>query len=120
MFGKKFFLPRPEKRNYRRIDCDLPVDLTIEGKKINVNASNISCGGLFVSLKQEIVKERADIEIIVSLPNENKPVKVVGEVARYQSPSFLNQSAEGVAIRFRGLYDDNILAIDRFIKDRLH
>ena len=115
-----WFLSKPEKRNYRRMDCDLPVGLTIEGKKLDVNASNISCGGLFLPIGQETLRERSDIEVIINLPDHQKPVKIVGEVARYQDGSFLGKRPEGVAIRFSGLYDDNILAIDRYIKKNVN
>ncbi|MDO8519075.1 MAG: PilZ domain-containing protein [Deltaproteobacteria bacterium] len=113
-------LNKPEKRNYRRLDVQLDVDLVIEGKQVNAKATNISCGGLFLPIKKTQIKERADIEITLSLPDQRKPVRVVGEVARLQGGSLLGQKKEGVAIQFRGLYDDNILAIDRFIKNRLH
>jgi len=112
----KWFLNKPEKRNYRRIDCELPVGLSIEGTKIDVTATNISCGGLFLPIKKDTIRERTDVEVVISLPDSQKQVKVVGEVTRYQDSSFLQQRPEGVALRFNGLYDDNILAIDSYIK----
>lgn len=117
---KEGILSKPEKRNYKRLDVELNVDLVIEGKKLNTTASNISCGGLFLPLKKHELKERTDIEVVLSLPDSTKPVKVVGEVTRFQGGSFLRGRQAGVAIEFRGLYDDNIMAIDRFIKNHLH
>ncbi|MDO8519960.1 MAG: PilZ domain-containing protein [Deltaproteobacteria bacterium] len=116
----QWVLSKPEKRNYRRLDVQLTVDLMIEGKKVNTKATNISCGGLFLPIKKNSIKERTDIEVTLSLPDQQKQVRVVGEVARFQDGSFLRRRPEGVGIQFRGLYDDNILAIDRFIKNRLH
>lgn len=113
-------IDRPEKRNYRRVDASVDVELVIEGKKMSATTSNVSCGGLFLPVKNGLLKERTDIEVILSLPETKKPVRVVGEVSRFQSGSLLGRKPAGVAIRFRGLYDDNILAIDRFIKNKLH
>lgn len=115
-----WFLSRPEKRNYERVDVELPVELVVEGKKISATATNVSCGGLFLPIKTNLVEERTDIEMMLNLPEATRPVRVVGEVARYQEGSFIKKRPEGVAIRFQGLYDDNILAIDKFIKNRFH
>jgi hypothetical protein len=111
-----WFLNKPEKRNHKRVDCDLPVDLKIEGKSISASVTNISCGGLFLPIKKDLLKERTDIQMMINLPEQKKEIRVVGEVARYQDTSFLGLGTEGVAIRFSGLYDDNILAIDKYIK----
>lgn len=119
MFKGKNFLSRPEKRNYQRLDCDLQVDLTIEGQKLQAKATNISCGGMFLPIDQNLLRERTDIEVLLSLPDMKKPVRVIGEVARAQENTMLSRKISGVAIRFTGLYDDNILAIDRFIKERV-
>lgn len=113
-------LSKPEKRNYRRLDVELEVGLTIEGERVNTMATNISCGGLFLPIKKNRIKERTDIEVMLALPDQLKPVRLVGEVARLQEGSLFKRRPEGVAIQFRGLYDDNMLAIDRFIKNRLH
>ncbi len=120
MTKRTSFLSSPEKRNYQRLDCNVPVDLNIEGNTIKANASNISCGGMFLPIDQSLVKERADIEIHLNLPDTKKTIRVLGEVARCQESNLLSRKSVGVAIRFTGLYDDNILAIDRFIKSKIH
>lgn len=114
------FPSRPEKRNYQRIDATLDVDLVIEGQKMSATTSNISCGGLFLPTKKHILKEQTNVEVILNIPDNQTPVKVLGEVSRFQDRSLLKKRSSGVAIKFRGLYDDNMLAIDRFIKNKLH
>ena len=110
-----WFLEKPEKRNHQRIDIDLPVDIIIEGKKISASTSNISCGGMYLPMPPEsALQEKTGLEITLNLPSVNKPVKVMGEVNRIDGDS------QGVAVEFQGLYDDNILAIERFIKSKLH
>ena len=49
------FLSHPEKRNHRRLDVDLDVNLVIDGKRIDTTATNISCGGMFVPIGEGVV-----------------------------------------------------------------
>ncbi|MBX7149168.1 PilZ domain-containing protein [bacterium] len=113
-------LSRPERRNYERLDTSLDVEIVIEGKRINTTATNLSCGGLFLPIGKAALKERTDMEVILSIPNIQKPVKLIGEVARIQNKSFFGGRPEGVGIQFTGLYDDNMMAIDKFIKNNVH
>ena len=89
--------------------------IIIEGKKISASTSNISCGGMYLPMPPEsALQEKTGLEITLNLPSVNKPVKVMGEVNRIDGDS------QGVAVEFQGLYDDNILAIERFIRSKLH
>lgn len=113
------FFERPERRNYRRLDVNLDVDLTIDGKKVKSTSANISCGGMFLPTNKSPIKEKS-IQVVLHLPDIQKPVKFKGEVARVEERSFFKKRKRGLAIKFNGLYDDNFLAIDRFIKNKLH
>lgn len=110
------FLTKPEKRNHKRLDVILDADLVIDGQKVNATTSNISCGGLFLPIKNLNLANKSNIEVVLNIPDSEKPVKVIGEVSRVDAIDQTN----GVAIKFSGLYDDNILAIDRFIKSHLN
>lgn len=110
---------RPEKRTHRRIDVDIDVNLIVDGKKIDTTATNLSCGGVFVPVDYSIIPHKTEVELILHLPDHEKPVKVFGIVSRAGKENPSSQK-EGVAIRFNRLYDENILAIDRFIKSRMH
>lgn len=111
---------RPERRHYQRLNHHLDVDLVIDGQKLSGTAANISCGGMFLPTRKIHFKEKTDMKIIVHLPESKKPVKVVGEVRRVEKGSLIKKRRRGLAIKFNGLYDDNLLAIDRFIKNKLH
>ncbi|MBI2340723.1 MAG: PilZ domain-containing protein [Deltaproteobacteria bacterium] len=111
---------RPERRNYRRVHVDVEVDLLLNGQNVKTTAVNLSCGGMYLPVKKKEVREQEKVQAAVYLPDMSKPVVVAGEVARVEKGSFLSPRKGGLAIRFSGLYDDNILAIDRFIKDKLH
>lgn len=114
------FLKNPERRNYQRIDADLPVNLMVNGQPVTGTTSNVSCGGIFLPMKKNNLSEKGEVEVILHLPDSEKPVKVIGEITRVQSEKLDQEQGAGVAVRFKGLFDDNILAIDRFIKNRLH
>lgn len=118
---ESFFLSQPERRNYRRLEVKLDVDLVIEGQKVNTMTENVSCGGLFFPSKNfSFFKQNSNVEVTLNLPDTKNPVKIIGEISRCQLlPEKLPQK-NGVAIKFRGLYDENILALDRFIKNKLH
>lgn len=109
--GESSFLKYPERRNYQRVDVDLEVSLTIEGKPVSASASNLSCGGLFLPMEKPVLQENSDLEMILHLPDRERPVKVLGKV---------NRVGKGMAVQFKGLYDENIMAIDRFVKNKLH
>lgn len=113
------YFERPERRNYRRLNVNLDVDLVIDGKKVRSTASNISCGGMFLPTQKHPVNEKT-VQVVLHLPDTGKPVKLMGEVSRFEEGSLLRRKRKGVAIKFNGLYDDNFLAIDRFIKNKLH
>lgn len=104
------FFERPERRNYKRLDVNLDVDLTIDGKRVHSTSANISCGGMFLPTNKSPIRETT-VRVILHLPDSEKPVQLMGEVSRVEG---------GLAIKFNGLYDDNFLAIDRFIKNKLH
>ena len=113
------FLSQPEKRNHQRLDAHLNVQLVIDGHKIKATSTNISCGGMFVNLKKHALGPQDGCELHINLPSNEEPVRVVGEVHRLEKGKLFGRKKGGVAIKFNELYNDNILAIDRFIKSKL-
>jgi len=106
-----------EKRNYKRIDAELPVQLELNGKKIETTTENISCGGMFIpQVGQKLLEDEA-ITAVITLPQDSKIIKMPGRVCRVLTDP--NSKAYGVAIQFSGLYDDNSLEIDRYVKWKL-
>ena len=101
-----------EKRIFRRLDAEVPVDLEISGKTLKVRTRNISCGGMFLNLDPEKLNPDGDLNVVIHLPNRKNPVKLAGEIRR--------RGNDGVAVEFQGLYNDNILAIERFVKSNLN
>lgn len=88
------------------------MDLEFKGEKIHAQTRNISCGGMFLRLDPDKVVPGEELSVVIHLPNSKNPVKVVGEICRSET--------DGVAVEFQGLYNDNILAIERFVKTNLN
>lgn len=103
-----------EKRIFRRVDAQVPVELEMGDRTLQVTSSNISCGGMFLNLDPAELHEAKSLNLVIHLPNRAKPVKLTGEVLRCET------EREGIAVQFQGLYNDNILEIEKFVKGRLN
>lgn len=112
MIDDNSFLHHPERRQNPRLDVSLPVSLKIGDQLLQATASNLSCGGIFLPRLKDQFADSVEMELQVHLPGRDKPVTLCGEVAR--------EEGDGVGVKFKGLYDDNILAIEKFIKNSLH
>jgi len=108
-------MDQSEKRLFKRLEVGLEVELVVDGSPVKATTANISCGGLFLMLDPQKVQGTEDLSLVIHLPNRQKPVEVVAEVLRRES-----SDRQGVACKFQGLYNDNILAIEQFIKSNLH
>jgi c-di-GMP-binding flagellar brake protein YcgR len=109
------FVSYIEKRIFRRVEAEVPVDLEMGDRTLQTTSSNISCGGMFLLLDPSQVQEQKSLNLVIHLPNRTKPVKLTGDVLRRE-----NDSRPGVAVQFQGLYNDNILEIEKFVKAKLN
>lgn len=108
-------MDQSEKRLFKRLEVGLEVELMIDGAPVKATTANISCGGLFLMLDPQKLQSTEGLSLVIHLPNRQKPVEVVAEVLRRES-----SDKQGVACKFQGLYNDNILAIEQFIKSNFH
>ena len=104
-----------EKRLFKRLDVGLEVELFLKGKQLKTKTSNISCGGLFLKVNPEELKGNKDLSLKIHLPNRQRPVELNATVLRQEA-----EENPGIALLFDGLYNDNILAIEQFIKSKVH
>lgn len=109
------FVSYIEKRIFRRVDAKVPVDLELGDRTLQATTSNISCGGMFLMVDPDKVKDQQSLTLVIHLPNRVKPVQLTGDILRQE-----NDSRAGVAVQFQGLYNDNILEIEKFIKTKLN
>ena len=109
----------PERRNYKRLDIELPVTIMVEGARVVTETQNLGGGGLFVAPCPEglpvQVNETSQITIQFELPDDGRQVKIKGAIARLDA-----DERDGLAIQFIGLPDSNHLAIQRFVKNALN
>ncbi len=113
-------LKHTEKRIFQRIEAELRVSLQLEGQSLQVITSNISCGGMFLKLDPEYLAQNNKsksrvLDLYLYLPNYHKQVKLIGQICRKEKGQ-----RSGVAVKFKGLYDDNILAIESYLKSQLN
>ncbi len=105
-----------EKRIFRRLVAEVEVEVDLGDKILKANTSNISCGGMFLNVDMASLRANAsgnsELQMAIHLPSHKNPVKLVGQVRR--------STHQGVAVEFQGLYNDNILAIERFVKSLLN
>ncbi len=110
-----FLMDQSEKRLYKRLEVNLPVDLVLDGSTVRATTTNISCGGLFLKVDPDQINQKENLNLLIYLPNRSNPVKTTAQVLRFEK-----KSPEGIALKFHGLFDDNTLAIEQFIKSHLH
>ena len=101
-----------EKRIFRRLSTEVKVDLEVRNKTVKAATRNISCGGMFLHVDPKKINGHNEVHLAIHLPNREQPVQIVGAVRRAE--------LDGVAVEFEGLYNDNILAIERFVKSNLN
>jgi hypothetical protein len=114
--GSNHFPKNPEKRHYQRIEMELPVEIEIDGAKVSATTENVSCGGMFLPNMETSLGEAQEVVTYINLPERSEAVRMPAKVLRIEKK---DGHAPGVALQFHGLYDDNHLAIDRFVKGKL-
>jgi hypothetical protein len=115
------FSKGPEKRNYKRLELELPVKLEVDGHEIETSTENISCGGMFLPVKKKKgltgLKEYDELTAFITIPDECRSIKLTACVNRVQRNT--ERTPIGVAIEFCGLFDENHLEISRYLKTKL-
>jgi len=105
------------RRIHPRFAVDLDVSLSSEHNFYAGFAENISSGGLFIAT--HVVKPVGErMEISVSLPEREEPIRCMGEVRWVRDYSERSNVPPGLGIRFLDLAAEDAAAIERFLKDR--
>lgn len=109
------FPKTPEKRHYQRVDLELPVEIEVDGRKVSATTGNVSCGGMYLPNLQGEFPEARDVITFINLPDRAAAIRLNAKITRIENA----QDAGGVAVEFDGLYDDNRLEMDRYLKWKL-
>lgn len=104
-----------EKRQFPRLDVDLPVVLRHNGHLIPATALNISCGGMCLKTDNPEIVDNGNVEVIFDLATGEKDVSVRGKIVRLER----DEETE-MGIQFVNLYSAGHQALERFIRKHLH
>lgn len=106
-----------EKRQYLRFPVVLPVDFGKGDYFLSTICSNLSQRGLFVETSQQFaLGER--LCLFISIPNQNDPIKVIGEVVWKSASEYKDingNNVVGVGIKFLDYTPDGAGLVTRFI-----
>jgi hypothetical protein len=94
---------RRERRLYPRVPCFLLVDFATQGCAYRAFIRNISADGAFIQ-SQRPVPPGPDVTLVISLPDDRSPVKIVGDIAW--------TGEEGMGVRFNPIAD---FLLDKFL-----
>ncbi len=111
------FPKNPEKRHYQRLELELPVEIEVDGEKVSATTENVSCGGMYLPNLNLNLADKQEFTAFINLPDRAEAVRLKAKILRVVQG--LSDGPRGVAVEFDGLYDDNRLAIDRYIKWKL-
>jgi hypothetical protein len=114
-FPRGGFVKFIEKRIFQRVDAQIPVELKWEKGIAQSTSQNISCGGMFLTLDPSQFLSDQSIDVLVHLPQKESPVRLPGKVLRSEQ-----SLRTGIAVQFEGLYNDDILQIEKFVKGKCH
>ncbi len=91
-----------EKRQFLRFPVVLPVDFGKADYFLSTMCSNVSQRGLFVETSQKFARGER-VCLFISLPNQDDPVKMIGEVVwttEGTTKDIEDNTVNGIGIRF--------------------
>ena len=101
-----------ERRRAPRLEHPLLVAYRSAGAFCSDLGTNLSTGGMFVNT-QNPLPEGTNVNLLVSLPDENAPCRVTGEVVRVQQGS--ERDPPGMAIKFIDTSRETQARIDELV-----
>lgn len=105
-----------DRRQFPRLDVDLPVILRHNGRLIPATALNISCGGMFLSTENPNITESGNVEVIFDLATGERDVSMRGTIVRVET----GRKTQKLAVKFTNLYTVGHQILERFIKKHLN
>ena len=95
-----------DKRNYLRIEAELPVRIEFENRIIKLVTKNISCGGMFLECNETTLQKNKELRAYIGL-NKDQNVEEFSTTAQIRRVEKTEQgSVSGVAVEFTGLHDE--------------
>lgn len=103
-----------DRRQYPRVDVDLPVTLRYRGRFVPAVAMNISCGGVALLTDDPAINDEEPVEVVTDLSYQLKDVALSGVVVRVAQGL-----AKVIAIRFTNPFSSDYQALENFVRAEL-
>jgi uncharacterized protein (TIGR02266 family) len=106
-----------ERRQFQRATLKASVSLTSESNFYTGFMNDISEGGLFVAT-HNVIPRGSRMEIEFSLPDDDEPIHVLGEVRWVVEYNPLSDGHPGMGLQFVDLKEKDRVRIEQFVKMR--
>ena len=100
-----------ERRDFPRLEVQLPVTLRYAGRLIPATTLNISCGGMLLTTEGSNVTTNAPVEVIFDLSATQRDLTLRGDIVRIAA-----EQVPQVGIRFTNFYAAGYQALERYIR----
>lgn len=110
------FLPQVDRR-FKRVSCEMTVDIQLEGKKLQGQGVNISRNGLYVQYR-DTINQGARVRLSFLLPTMSpEPIETWGEVTwvNLGFPRGKLDLPQGFGVEFKRLTAAHLDVIERYI-----
>ena len=100
-------------RDYPRMDCNLLVDFSVDGKAYRGYLRDISAGGIFIVTSEKFEIDQ-DVLLCFSLyeSNENLPFKIYGRIKRI--------FADGIGVQYHDITDYQQRTLDVLVQKKIN
>lgn len=105
------------RRTHPRYAVELEVGITSEHNFYAGFVQNLSEGGVFVAT-HTTKPIGSVVELAITLPDADEPIRAKGEVRWLRSYSETSDSPPGMGVRFVEIGSGAVVAIERFLLDR--
>jgi len=103
--------------HFRRIDPryerQIPIEIVVEGKRLNGRSRNLSLGGMYLDALEPLAMGAA-VHLRFQLPTQPEPVEVAGDVRWIVQKPGVREI--GMGVRFQGLRARDVWALNRFFQ----
>ncbi len=105
------------KRNYLRVEAEIPVRIEFENRTIKLITKNISCGGMFLKCNEKTLQKNKELTAYIGTGQHGTDeVKTLAQVRRVEKTE--QGAVCGVAMEFTGLRDEEKETLEHVMRWR--
>lgn len=100
---------KANKRNFLRIEAELPVRIEYENRILKLITKNISCGGMFLKCNEKTLQKNKELTAYIGLGHNqdqegHSEMRTTAQIRRVEKTE--QGAVNGVAVEFTGLRDE--------------